>query len=141
MSKLPDRQLSFDFARTMCIQEKSSMHFSHLHQYVSAYETNEPNLLRLELQIIDAFIEVKRRGVGHEMVDQDGEMSLMCCAGGQIILMLPWKRFDGVIEMGIGHEPMNIQQLTVDEMRQFRKVVEKKYVDLLERLEKSELKS
>lgn len=127
-SKLPPRIKPEDLehARLMCTQDKTSMHFSHLHSYVSAYETNKTTKRDLEIAIIEAFILLKERGHGSEKVDQDGEMQLEVCAGGQIRLMLPWKSFDAKIEIPFQDEPQSVQSLTKKDLENYLEVLKKR---------------
>ncbi len=46
----------FKHARLMCAQDKGLTHFSHLHQYVSAYETSPLMMAELEQAIIEAYL-------------------------------------------------------------------------------------
>lgn len=114
--------------RTMCLVENNGpMHLSHLHDYVSAYVRSTITLADLELRVAEAFLRLRTVGVGSELVDLDGEMSLQCCAGGQIILLLPWKRFDAVMELPYPRGRVKVEELSVDDMTHVRDVMAERY--------------
>jgi Uri superfamily endonuclease len=88
----------YKYHRMFARAQLERLHISHLHRYVSAYAATPVMLARLEESIVEAFIKVRERGHGFEIVDQDGEGCLMICHGGQIRLLLPYREFDGETE-------------------------------------------
>ncbi len=92
----------FTHARLMCNQRNEICHVSLLHDHVSAYETNPGTIAWLEESILATYLRLRQEGSGSEMIDQDGEMQLQVCSGGQVRLMLPWKQFDLEVETGSG---------------------------------------
>ena len=71
---------------------EENLHISHLHRYVSAYETNKEMVADLVQDIEDALKEAKKTEEP-VIVDQDGEMCFHVHASGTITLMLPWKQY------------------------------------------------
>jgi len=71
---------------------RNQLHISHLHHYVSAYETNKETIDELVEDIETALAEAKETGE-FRVVDQDGEMCFHVYPSGNFTLMIPWKRF------------------------------------------------
>ena len=68
------------------------LHFSHLHRYVSAYETSDSMVQQLAVDLIAA-LKVARDTCTRQIVDQDGEMFFVCNPNGTFSLCLEWKKF------------------------------------------------
>ena len=74
-------------------EHEAKMHFSHLHQYVSAYEPSPEGLEDLRQAILQGLAEAKR-DTRPVIVDQDGEMFIVCNPAGSISLCLRWKNYE-----------------------------------------------
>lgn len=74
-------------------EHEPRMHFSHLHQYVSAYEPSPERLEDLRQAILQGLVEAKR-DTRPVIVDQDGEMFIVCYPAGSISLCLRWKSYE-----------------------------------------------
>lgn len=92
------------------------MHFSHLHRYVSAYETNPATSADLEIAVLEAYLRLRGKG-GTEHVDQDGEMQFEVCAGGVVRLMLPWRSFEMEVEATDGTRK-HVRELSVEDIHE-----------------------
>jgi len=74
------------------MEGQNKLHISHLHHYISAYETNEKMVNDLVEDIEEALEEAKKN-TETIMVNQDGEMCFNVHPSGTIVLMIPWKRY------------------------------------------------
>lgn len=72
--------------------EQKTLHFSHLYQYVSAYEMTQERLEQLEEDIRDA-VTVAKDSRTKQFVDMDGEMFFVVYPSGMIALCLRWQEF------------------------------------------------
>jgi hypothetical protein len=68
------------------------LHFSHLFEYVSAYEFSEEMLNQLESDLISGLAKAKRETIP-VMVDQDGEHFFICNPSGSFDLCIRWKSY------------------------------------------------
>ena len=86
-------------------EHEDKLHFSHLFQYVSAYEASEERLEDLRTAIVDGLREAQstHRPV---IVDQDGEMFILCHGGGTISLCLRWKTYKLLEPDGVPGDPV-----------------------------------
>lgn len=73
-------------------EREEKLHISHLHHYVSAYETNAGAVTVLVTSIEEA-IEKAKRTKEIQVVDQEGECCFHVYPSGNITLMLPWKKY------------------------------------------------
>ena len=88
--KFPD--IPEDFIHVGRDENEDKLHFSHLFQYVSAYEPSKERVEDLRQAVIAAMKIAKETRVP-QLVDQDGEMFLLCHGGGQLSLCLRWKTY------------------------------------------------
>ena len=68
------------------------LHFSHLFQYVSAYELTPEGLEDLKLSLLAGLKEAKRTCT-RQIVDQDGEHFFVCNPSGSFDLCISWKSY------------------------------------------------
>ncbi len=54
-------------------------------------------------------------------MDQDGEMQLQVCQGGQIKLLLPWKQYDMEVETMLGSK--RVRDMSTAELREYLEIV------------------
>ena len=82
-----------DFTHLHREEHENCMHFSHLFQYVSAYEATKDQVEDLRLAIIEGLSKA-RKETTPVIVDQDGEMFIICNPSGSLSLCLRWKNYD-----------------------------------------------
>jgi len=71
---------------------RNTIHISHLHRYISAYETCKYTIDELINSIENALVEAEKTKKT-VIVDQDGEFCFHVSPVGYITLMIPWKMF------------------------------------------------
>lgn len=73
-------------------EDANRIQFSHLHQYVSAYETSPEMVEQLRQDLVDALKRAKETRA-RQIVDQDGEFFFTANPNGTFDLCIPWKRY------------------------------------------------
>lgn len=73
-------------------EHESSIHLSHLYDYVSAWQISKEEVKDLAM-MLEAALEEARETTQTQIVDKDGECCFHVTPGGYIILMLPWKKY------------------------------------------------
>ena len=68
------------------------LHLSHLHAYVSAYQTTDATVKELADALVEGLAEAKRE-TRQVIVDQDGEHFFVCYPSGAFDLCIRWKSY------------------------------------------------
>lgn len=92
--------MNFTHVKTADLDIVTSLHVSHLHKYVSAYVTTTEMVDQLIKDIDFAMKEAKSTGKV-QIVDQNGECCFHISPNGYITLMLPWRCYQIVEDVGI----------------------------------------
>ena len=118
-----------EYARLSFKSESETNYVSNFFDYVSAYVNSPLQSAMLERSILQAYLRVSYGGPP-EIVDQDGEMSLMVYPSGVVRLMLPWKSGNMKIETASGQKA--VCTTSNEEVMAYLDVVQKR----IEKLEK-----
>lgn len=70
-----------------------ALHISHIHGHVSAHYTTPESVAELEKSIEEA-LKIASDTLVPQMIDQDGEMFIVCHPAGTISLCLRWQEFE-----------------------------------------------
>jgi len=78
---------------------EKNLHISHLHRYVSAYETNSQTVNDL-INDLQTALDLASKKKEPQIVDQDGEMFFVVYPYGLISLCLRWKDYKIIPKKG-----------------------------------------
>jgi len=91
------KQTAHKFIHVSRAEGEEKLHISHLHHYVSAYESSKEMVGQLRDDLNDA-LKLAARLRQPQIVDQDGEMFFICYPNGDLSLCLRWKTYTALTD-------------------------------------------